>query len=112
VDRLRKYGRYKKPVTAILECTNFERNPNCKLTPSYIKPEAWIAIIHGARGIAYFSHIANPMVEAGLLQDAEMCAAVTTNNALIRANASMINSPTVVNATTVESSNQAIMFSK
>jgi hypothetical protein len=108
VDRLRMYANYKKPVAAILECTNIMTDSRCKLTPDYIKPEAWIAIIHGARSLVYFCHTMTPLVETAVLNDPAMVTAIRTNNALIVANASILNSQTVDNATTVFSSNMSI----
>lgn len=109
-DRLRKYGNYKKPVTAILEATNQTNDPTCKFSAEYIKPEAWIAIIHGAKGIVYFCH--SVLGEAALLGDYKMMQAITTNNALIAANASIINSGTVDNATKVVSGTADITISQ
>lgn len=108
VDRMRMYSNYKKPIVAILECTNIFSDIRCQLTPAYIKPEAWIAIIHGARSIVYFTHTMEPLIETAVLNNAAMVAAIKTNNALISENASILNSQTVDNATTVFSSKMSI----
>ncbi|MDO9152461.1 MAG: hypothetical protein Q7U47_01925 [Paludibacter sp.] len=108
VDRMRMYSNYKKPIVAILECTNIFSDTRCQLTPAHIKPEAWIAIIHGVRSIVYFCHTMEPLVETAVLNNATMVAAIKTNNALIAENASILNSQTVDNATTVFSSNMSI----
>ena len=110
VDNLRKSSDYKKPVIACLESTNYEGDSRYTATPTaYIRPEAWISIIHGARGLLYFCHLISPnFVETGLLNDAAMSAEVKTNNALIQAHAPILNTQTVTNAVTKTSSNKAL----
>ncbi|MEI6752793.1 MAG: hypothetical protein WCK78_06470 [Paludibacter sp.] len=112
IDNLRRYSGSKKPVLAWLECTNYERDARCKLGPKHIKPEAWIAIIHGARAIGYFCHIiSKPVVEAAVLKDSAMMSAIAVNNALIQSQACVLNTQTVKNAATVTSTNFAVPVS-
>ncbi|MCE5175569.1 MAG: hypothetical protein ABFC90_02205 [Bacteroidales bacterium] len=109
VDNLRKAADYKKPVWAWIECTNFNADPNCKLTPAITRSEVWMALIHGARGVGYFCHIFSPtLVQAGVLNDAAMKAEITAINAQITANAPVLNTQSVSNGATVLSSNTAI----
>lgn len=109
VDNLRLATDYKKPIWAWLECTNYTSNAACELTSVHTKAEAWMAIIHGARGIGFFCHILEPnVVQAGVLSDAVMKAEITALNAQIAANALILNTQTVSNAATVTTSNAAI----
>lgn len=110
VDNLRRYSDYKKPVIACLESTNYEGDSRYTTTPTaYIRPEAWIAIIHGARGLLYFCHLITPnFVEPGLLNDAAMSAEVKKNNELILAHSPILNTQTVSNAVTMKTSNKGL----
>ena len=95
VDRLRQWAGPSKPVWTCIECTQIN-HPTTKATPQQIKCEVWMAIIHGARGLIYFSHTWKPsFVEAGLLADQRTAAAVRDINAQVTALASVINGPTL-----------------
>ena len=108
VDRLRAWTNYEKPVWAWLETTNFNGHDGFALTPELVRAEAWMAIIHGARGIGYFCHVFDPsFIEAGLLADSSMTAGVQALNEEILALAPMLNTQSVSNAVTTESSNSA-----
>ena len=95
VDRLRKAVNDEKPVWSCIETTRIghaERGP----TPRDVRAEVWMALVHGARGILYFNHQFKPkFIEAGMLADAEMTAAVTAINEQIRVLAPVLNSPTL-----------------
>ena len=108
VDNLRKATDYKKPIWTFIECTNYDTDPACKLTPLETKAEVWMALIHGARGIGYFCHILKPtFTEAGVLNNAAMKAEVTSINASIKANAPILNTQTVSNGATATTGNTA-----
>ena len=110
VDHLRKWTRYAKPVWAWIECTNINGDSRYALTPSHVKAEVWMAIVHGARGIGYFCHQFSPsFIEAGLLADAEMRDAVSTVNAQISSLAPILNTQSVENGVTTVSSNPAVI---
>ena len=67
-----------------------------------------MSLIHGSRGIIYFAHQFEPtFIEAALLADPEMLAAVTKLNQQITSLAPALNSPTVTNAVTIQSANTA-----
>ena len=71
-------------------------NPKVKPTPAQIRSEVWMSIIHGSTGLIYFVHQFKPrFVEASLLLDAELLAAVTEINRQVRRLAPVINSPTI-----------------
>ena len=108
VDNLRKATDYKKPIWAFIECTNYDTDPACKLTPVETKAEVWMALIHGARGIGFFCHILKPtFTEAGVLNNATMKAEVTSINATIKANAPILNTQTVSNGATATTGSSA-----
>jgi hypothetical protein len=91
-QRLRQWTDPAKPVWACIECTHIS-NADKKPTPEQVKAEVWMAIIHGAGGIMYFAHQFAPrFVEAGLLEDAAMCKAITQTNQQIQELAPVIYS--------------------
>jgi len=64
----------------------------CKPTPAQVRAEVWMSIIHGSRGLIYFVHQFKPtFIEAGLLADPQMTAAVTKINARVQSLAAVIN---------------------
>jgi hypothetical protein len=105
VDRLRRWTNDEKIVWNCIECSRIG-NADAKPTPHQIRTEVWMSIIHGSRGLIYFVHQFEPTFsEASLLDDAELLPAVTAINRLIHDLAPVLNSPTVVDAATVMSSN-------
>lgn len=108
VERLREWTGDQKPVWACIECTrigNLDRKP----TPAEVRTEVWMALIHGARGLIYFAHQFKPrFIEAALLEDAEMVAAVTALNRQITELAPVLNSPTLTNVVTVTTRDPAV----
>lgn len=108
VSRLREWAGDRKPVWNCIECTRIG-NPNVKPTPHQVRAEVWMSIIFGSRGLIYFVHQFEPnFVEAALLEDPEMLQAVTALNRQIRDLASVINSPSVPDLVTVESSAEIV----
>jgi len=91
VERLREWAGPSKTVWNCIECTHIG-NPKTKPTPAQVRAEVWMSLIHGSRGLIYFVHQFEPrFVEAALLQDAEMLAAVTEINRQVRELAPVIN---------------------
>jgi hypothetical protein len=104
VTRLRKWAGEGRQVWNCIECTHIN-NPDAKATPHQVKAEVWMSLIRGSRGIIYFCHQFKPQpIEAGLLADAEMLAAVTAINKQIHELAPVLHSPTIADASSVESS--------
>jgi len=104
VERLGRWTGGQKAVWNCIECTHIG-NPEIKPTPEQVRTEVWMSLIHGSRGLIYFVHQFKPAFkEAALLDDPEMLAAVTEINREIRELAPVLNSPTSVDAATVESS--------
>ena len=93
VERLVDWTDGRKLVWNCLECTRVQ-NPDRKPTPHEVRAEAWMSLIHGSRGLIYFAHQFKPkFIEAALLEDAEMLAAVTALNRQITELAPVLNSP-------------------
>ena len=104
VDRLCKWSKGQRIVWACIECTRIA-NINIKPTPSQVRSEVWMALIHGAQGLIYFVHQFKPnFIEAGLLADAEMSREVGDINRQIGDLAQVLNSPTLADAAAVTSS--------
>lgn len=104
VDRLRGWTGGRRIVWNCIECTRIS-NVRVKPTPAQVRSEVWMALIHGSQGLIYFVHQFKPdFIEAGLLADREMAAAVGDINRQIRELAPALNSPTVTGAVSVASS--------
>jgi hypothetical protein len=104
VSRLRRWSEDRKVVWNCIECTHIA-NPDARATPRQVKAEVWMSLIRGSRGLIYFVHEFKPkFIEAGLLEDAEMLAQVTAINRQIHELAAVLNSPSVPDSLTVESS--------
>jgi hypothetical protein len=94
VDRLREWSNGKKIVWNCIECTRIQSGN--KATPSQVKAEVWMSLIHGSMGLIYFVHEWQPKFNShALLDDHEMLAAVTEINQQIHRLAPVLNSPTV-----------------
>lgn len=108
VERLRNWTDGKKQVWCCIETTRIS-NLNRKPSPSQVRSEVWMAIIHGAKGIIYFSHQFKPkFIEAGLLVDSEMAREVKSINQQIHQLAPVLNRPDAKNVASVESLNQDV----
>jgi hypothetical protein len=104
VDRLVKWTGGHKLVWNCIECTRIH-NPTAKPTPSQVKAEVWMALVHGSRGLIYFVHQFKPRFnEHALLDDPEMLAAVTAINRQIHDLARVLNSATIPDVVAVRSS--------
>jgi hypothetical protein len=104
VDRLRKWSDDKKIVWNCIECTRIH-SPDKKPTPQQVKAEVWMSLIHGSMGLIYFVHEWEPKFNAhALLDDPDMLKAVTAINKQIHNLAPVLNSPSIENNVTVESS--------
>ncbi len=102
VERLGQWCRNGQIVWNCLECTRIG-NAQRKPTPSQVRAEAWMALIHGSRGFIYFVHQFKPVFrEAALLDDPDMLAAVTALNRQITELAPVLNSPTRPDVATVK----------
>lgn len=96
VRRLRRWAVDGQVTWNCIECTHIG-NPSVKPTPIQVKAEVWMSLIHGSKGLIYFSHQFQPrFIEAGLLADEEMAQAVGAVNRQINELAAVINGPTIV----------------
>lgn len=108
VGRLREWTGDQKIVWNCIECSRIG-NPNVRPTAQQVRAEVWMSIIFGSRGLIYFVHQFQPeFVEASLLEDPDLLQAVTALNNQIHSLAPIINSPTLTDAATVESSAEIV----
>lgn len=104
VDRLHEWSQGQRIVWNCIECTRIS-NVNVKPTPAQVRSEVWMSLIHGSQGLIYFVHQFKPnFIEAGLLADKEMALTVKAINEQIHGLASVLNTPTLDNVASVESS--------
>lgn len=94
VMNLREWTQDRKIIWNCIECNRAGFMAE-KPTPEQVRAEVWMSLIHGSQGIIYFVHHFDPFVEAGLLRDEELLAAVTALNRQILRLAPVLNSPTV-----------------
>ncbi len=108
VERLKQWAQG-RPVWNCIECTRINNKQQHKATPEQVRCEVWMSLIHGSMGIIYFVHEWQPKFdESALLSDPVMLAAVTQINQQIAALAPVLNSPTLVDAAKVASSNSGV----
>ena len=112
VDSLKSWSKtIDRPTWTCIETTLYNSGSILKRTPTptEVKAEVWMAIIHGATGITYFAHKTYPVfIETALLQDPYMLAAVKEINFQITSIAPVINSPTLKTFATKSSSNASV----
>jgi len=108
VDRLRAWSHYGKPVWPVVETTGYD-DPARTPTPTQIKAEVWMSLVHGAMGIIYFVHVFKPeLIEAGLLANDTNRTAVAAINKQIHELAPVLNAAPVPDAATVTSSDPRV----
>jgi hypothetical protein len=89
--RLRDWAGTDQRVWACVEATHID-NAEVKPTPEQTRAMAWMAIVHGATGLIYFSHqFAPTFVEAGILADEKMAKGVKATNEEIARLAPILN---------------------
>ncbi len=94
LDRLAQWTGGTKSIWNCVECTRI--GGDHKATPSQVRAEVWLALVHGSRGLIYFCHQFKPTFdEHALLDDPDMLRAVTAVNRQIKELAPVLNSPTV-----------------
>jgi hypothetical protein len=108
VTRLRQWAGPSRRVWNCIECTRIS-NESRKATPEQVKAEVWMSLIRGSQGIIYFCHQFKPtFIEAGLLADEEMLAAVTAVNRQIQSLALVLNTTAIDGAVTVQTANSDV----
>jgi hypothetical protein len=109
VDSLRMWSNYQKPAWCWIECTRIDSSSSAKPTPSQVKSEVWMGIIHGAQGIGYFCHSwYGGFKEAAWLSDVAMKDSLTKLNQRIQSLAPVLNSPAISGKVTVVSTHAAV----
>ncbi len=93
--RLAQWASPSQPTWTHIETTKISSTSGRKPTTTEVRAEVWMAIIHGARGIAYFAHQISPFNSDALREDTAMMAALTTINGEIRDLAPAIYRPAV-----------------
>ncbi len=107
IDNLRRWSGGDKPVWCWIETTHI--NSENKPTPSQVRAEVWMALIHGAKGFGYFCHEWVPEFNANaLLDDPVMFPAVSEINTQIHQLAEVLNSPDIPGVVSVGSSNAGV----
>lgn len=95
VERLCRWAGPERVVWNCIECTRIN-HPTRKATPTEVRAEVWMSLVHGSRGIIYFVHEWQPHFnEAALLDDRPMLTAITELNRQIHTLAPVLNSPAV-----------------
>jgi len=90
-------------VWAILETTALD--PKRPITPAELRAEVWMALIHGAKGIAYFVHeLAPDFREDAIFRYPEIVEEVSRIDATIAALAPVLHGPDVAGEVSVASS--------
>jgi hypothetical protein len=106
VQRLVEWTRGERIVWAILECSRIH-NTDHKPTAKQIRAQAWMALVHGARGIVWFVHQFDPSFrEASALDDPDLLSAMSAVNRQVHELAPVLNSPTVKDGARVTSSDE------
>lgn len=108
VDSLIVWSGGEKPVWCWIECTAIDADK--KPTPSQVRSEVWMALIHGAKGFGYFCHSWYPSFReaAWLSDDPGMTDTITAVNARIASLAPVLNSADIPSMTLVSSSNAGV----
>jgi hypothetical protein len=109
IDNLLSWSDHSIPVWCWIETTKIHETSFAQPTPSQVRSEVWMALIHGASGFGYFCHSWTPSFdEAALLHDATMIQAVKEINEQVASLASVLNSPALTGYATVSSSNAQV----
>ena len=107
IDNLREWSEDDKPAWCWIETTHISSEN--KPTPSQVKAEVWMALIHGAKGFGYFCHEWIPAFNSNaLLDDPVMFPAVTGINKQIHQLAPVLNAPDKKDLVSVSSSNSSV----
>jgi hypothetical protein len=102
VARLKGIAARDQKVWAFIETTALD--PGHDVTPTQLRSEVWMAIIHGARGIVYFVHEFLPTLrEDGIFRHVDIVNEVAKENKLIKSMAPILNIPNLNGVVTVQS---------
>jgi hypothetical protein len=108
IDSLEMWGNNSKPAWCWIETTQID-SPGQAPTPSQVRSEVWMALIHGANGIGYFCHSWYPsFIEAGWLNNTTMRNAITALNLQVQGLAAVLNGPDRSSFLAVQTSRPAV----
>ena len=102
-QRLRDWADDHKPVWTILECSAIGAGE--KVSPTELRAQVWMSIIHGATGIVWFTHIFEDgayVTDSAILRDEELRPTFREVNHRLHELAPVINSPSINDRVTVE----------
>jgi hypothetical protein len=109
IDSLRLWSDHSRKVWCWIECTRIDSSSVAAPTPSQVKAEVWMALVHGANGIGYFCHSwYGGFKEAAWLSNTQMKNAITAVNSRITALAPVLNSPSVTGRVTAISGKPSV----
>ncbi len=111
IENLLRWSDYSKPVWCWIETTKINDQSPRKPTPSEVRSQVWMALIHGASGFGYFCHSFTtdpPFDDAAVLRDPEMSAAIREINLQVASLARVLNSPSTEGFASVVSSDKSI----
>lgn len=101
VTKLANLASGQQRVWFILETTAII--PPSRVTPDQLRSTVWMALIHGAKGIAYFAHEFTPFREDAIFRYPEIVEEVKKTNVMIALLAPVLNSPDVTGKVTIQS---------
>lgn len=101
VTKLANLASEQQRVWFILETTSL--NPPARVTADQLRSTVWMALIHGAKGIAYFVHEFAPFREDAIFRYPEIVEEVKRTNVMIALLAPVLNSPDVTGKVTIQS---------
>ena len=102
-QRLRDWAEPEQIVWTILECSAISSHG--QVSPTELRAQVWMSIIHGATGIVWFTHVFDEdgyVTDSAILRDEELRPVVHEVNHRLHELAPVINSPSVSDRLTVE----------
>lgn len=108
VDRLLKWSGGQKLIWNCIEASRIGGEFGI-VTPTQLKAEVWMSLVHGSTGLIYFVHQFKPrFIEWSVLENPVLLQAMTNVNKEIHDLAPVLNSPTVKDGATVKSSSDQV----
>jgi hypothetical protein len=111
IKNLLEWSDHSRPVWCWIETTRINDQSPRKPTPSEVRSQVWMALIHGASGFGYFCHSFTtdpPVDDAAVLRDPEMSSAISEINMQVASLARILNSPSTTGYASVASSDKNI----
>ena len=102
-QRLREWAQPEQIVWTILECSAISSHG--QVSPTELRAQVWMSIIHGATGIVWFTHVFDDdgyVTDSAILRDEELRPVVHEVNHRLHELAPVIHSPSIDDRLTVE----------